>query len=80
MPDSRCAIVRSMSSNPTLVIISGLPGSGKTTLATRIAETRPGVRLCPYDWMDALGVDLWDGDFRDGTERLQRQLALDLLR
>jgi predicted kinase len=63
-----------------LVVITGLPGSGKTTLATRLAETMPAVRLCPDDWMMASGIDLWDRESRDRIERFQLILALDLLR
>lgn len=65
---------------PTLVIISGLPGSGKTTLATQLANDRPGVRLCPDDWMAALGADIWDSDFRERVERFQQTLVAELLR
>ena len=69
-----------VTAEPTLVIISGLPGSGKTTVAKRLAHERPGVRLCPDDWMDALGADIWDSDFRERVEQFQRALAADLLR
>lgn len=69
-----------VSGEPTLVIISGLPGSGKTTVAKQVAQERPGVRLCPDDWMEALGADIWDGEFRDRVEQFQRTLAADLLR
>lgn len=62
------------------MIISGLPGSGKTTIAKQIAQGRPGVRLCPDDWMEALGADIWDSAFRDRVEQFQRTLAADLLR
>lgn len=65
---------------PTLVIISGVPGSGKTTLATKLARERPGVRLCPDDWMAALGIGLWNSEFRERLEQLQANLAADLLR
>lgn len=69
-----------MGGEPTLVIISGLPGSGKTTVAKQIAQEQPGVRLCPDDWMEALGADIWDSEFRDRIEQFQRKLAADLLR
>jgi predicted kinase len=63
-----------------LVVITGLPGSGKTTLATRLAESMPAVRMSPDDWMMASGIDLWDASMRDRIERFQLTLALDLLR
>lgn len=62
-----------------LIVICGLPGSGKTTLARELAKARGGVRLCPDEWMAALGVNLWDSAFRDRVEALQWTLAQDLL-
>ncbi|MBO0877433.1 MAG: AAA family ATPase [Pseudonocardia sp.] len=56
-----------------------MPGSGKTTLATRLAEKIPAVRLCPDEWMGRLGVDLWDSDTRDRLERLFWEHAQRLL-
>jgi predicted kinase len=41
-----------------LVVITGLPGSGKTTLAVELAASVPSVRMCPDDWMTASGIDL----------------------
>lgn len=64
----------------TLIVVTGLPGSGKTTLATRLAQERPGVRLCPDEWMADLAIDLWDDRARERIERLQASLAADLLR
>ncbi len=63
-----------------LVVITGLPGSGKTTLATKLASTMKAVRMCPDDWMIASGIDLWDEAARAQIETCQRDLALDLLR
>jgi predicted kinase len=63
----------------TLIIVCGLPGSGKTTMATALAAERSGLRLCPDEWMDALEISLWDGTIRDRVERLQWHLACELL-
>ena len=63
-----------------LVIVGGLPGSGKTTVARELAEARGGVRLSPDDWMDALGVSLWDQAARQRVESLQWTLTQDLVR
>ena len=65
---------------PSLIIVAGLPGSGKTTLATQLAIDRPGIRLCPDDWLAACGMTVWSSDLRARIERLQYELALDLLR
>lgn len=62
-----------------LVVITGLPGSGKTTLAIRLAAEMPAVRMCPDDWMQAAGIDLWDTTARAAIERFQFDLSLDLL-
>lgn len=68
------------SASGRLIVICGLPGSGKTTLARALAEERGGVRLCPDEWMAALRVNLWDSAFRDRVEALQWTVAQDLLR
>lgn len=62
-----------------LVVITGLPGSGKTTLALQLAASLPAVRMCPDDWMTASGMDLWDQSARSRIEQLQLDLTLDLL-
>jgi predicted kinase len=64
---------------PTLVIICGLPGSGKTTHARRLEREMPAVRLCPDEWMQALGIDLHDEDRRDRVEQFQWAFARRLL-
>lgn len=63
-----------------LVVLTGLPGSGKTTLATQLAAAMPAARMCPDDWMMSAGIDLWDASARARIEDFQFQLALDLLR
>lgn len=63
-----------------LVVVTGLPGSGKTTLATELARSMPAVRMCPDDWMMSSGIDLWDDGVRGRIEAFQLDLALDLLR
>jgi predicted kinase len=63
-----------------LIIVCGLPGSGKTTIATELAQRHRGVRYSPDDWMDVLRIDLWDGDKRLGIETLQWWAAQDVIR
>ena len=63
-----------------LIVITGLPGSGKTTLATELASSMPAVRMCPDDWMAASGIDLWNGPARASIEAFQLTLSLQLLR
>lgn len=58
-----------------LVIICGLPGSGKTTLAQSLEYRLPAIRFCPDDWMEAMSIDLYDEQTRDRIENLQWQLA-----
>jgi len=65
---------------PRLIILCGLPGSGKTTLAKRLENELALVRLCPDEWMADLGIDLWDESTRDRLENRFSQLALTLLR
>jgi predicted kinase len=65
---------------PRLILLCGLPGAGKTTLARRLAEDVPAIRLGADEWMARLGVDLHDEETRERLERLFWQLAQDLLR
>lgn len=64
---------------PRLVIVCGLPGSGKTTHARLVERSLRAIRLCPDEWMSALDVDLWDEKFRERVERLQWRLAREIL-
>jgi predicted kinase len=61
------------------VLLCGLPGSGKSTTARRIAGETGGVRFCPDEWMIALDIDLFDQAARAKVEALQWVLAQELL-
>jgi predicted kinase len=62
-----------------LIVICGLPGSGKTTLARRLERQHDAVRFNPDEWLAVLGLDLYDGAARERVERLQWQVAQRLL-
>ena len=62
-----------------LVLICGLPASGKSTLARRLAPRIPAVRLDKDAWVTELGADVWDDEFRVRLERQLWVLTQDLL-
>jgi len=63
-----------------LIIVCGLPGAGKTTLAKSLESQSRAVRLSPDEWMDALDINLWDERSRAKIEALQWTLAQQLLK
>jgi predicted kinase len=69
MPDTRSR----------LIIVCGLPGSGKTTLARALESKLGAVRFSADEWLDALALNLWDEDRRAKTEALQWKLGQQLL-
>src|SRR3954468_6583319 len=58
-------------SSTRLVLICGLPASGKSTLARELAPQIRAIRLDKDGWATQLGADVWDEQFR---VRLERQL------
>jgi predicted kinase len=72
-------MVEDRSRHSKLIIVCGLPGSGKTTHAKRLETELGAVRFCPDEWMNAVAIDLWDEDRRGKVEALQWESAKKLL-
>ena len=68
-----------MSGGGRLIIVCGLPGSGKTTLGKQLESGLRAVRFCPDEWMESLSLELYDEERRSQIEGLQWQLAQKLL-
>jgi predicted kinase len=66
-------------SSTRLVLICGLPATGKSTLARRLALKIPAIRLDKDGWAIQLGADLWDEEFRVRLEDQLWVLSQDLL-
>lgn len=64
---------------PTLFLICGLPGSGKTTLSKEIERERGALRLTPDEWMESLFGTGYDEEKRAACEALQWQIAARVL-
>lgn len=64
----------------TLMLTCGLPGAGKTALATRLAAERGALRLSKDEWLIALGSTPWDEPTRVRLEQELWHLARDALR
>ncbi|HEY1651207.1 MAG TPA: ATP-binding protein [Acidimicrobiales bacterium] len=66
-------------SSARLVLICGLPASGKSTLARQLAPRIRAIRLDKDGWVTQLGGDLWDDEFRVRLEHQLWILSQDLL-
>lgn len=64
---------------PRLIIICGLPGSGKTTLAKALESRLRAIRFSPDDWMEALSINIYDEETRGKIEALQWKFGQQLL-
>src|SRR4051794_13576515 len=64
---------------PRLIIVCGLPGSGKTTHARKLQAQLRAIRFCPDEWMEALSLNLYDAPTRDKIGALQWKVAQELL-
>lgn len=63
----------------TLLVLAGMPGSGKSVLAGRLATDRGAFHLDPDTWFMALGLDPHDGAKRETFEQLQWEQGIRLL-
>lgn len=62
-----------------MIIVCGLPGSGKTTRAKALESRLHAIRFSPDEWMDALSLDIYDEERRGKIEALQWKFAQGLL-
>jgi predicted kinase len=67
----------------TLILICGLPGAGKTTLAKQIERERPALRLSPDEWIAVILADPNDqaelDRLRTPVETVQWDVAMRVL-
>ncbi len=68
------------SNDPRLIIICGLPGSGKTTFAKILENKLHAIHFSPDEWMDGLSINLYDEDRRGKLEALQWKFGQELLK
>lgn len=68
-----------MHQSGAIILVCGLPGSGKTTFARQLEVERNAIRMCPDDWIEAVLADPEDeaekARLRDLVENLQWDLA-----
>lgn len=64
----------------TLVLVCGLPGSGKTTFAKKLEADRNAIRMCPDDWIEAVVRNPNDALEKDRLRTVIENLQWDLTR
>ncbi|MCA9337882.1 ATP-binding protein, partial [Candidatus Saccharibacteria bacterium] len=62
----------------TLILLCGLPGAGKSTLASKLANEIPAVVMSPDQAMYERGISFFDEQARANIEAEQWQKALEL--
>ena len=62
-----------------LILVCGLPGTGKTTRARQLEAELGAIRLSADDWMEALSINLHEEEIRGRIEALQWKLGKQLL-
>ena len=70
---------RTQKKMPTLFLICGLPGSGKSTVAKQLESERRALRLTPDEWMERIIGTGYDEEKRAAIESLQWDIAQRLL-
>lgn len=73
-----------MEPRPTLFLTCGLPGAGKSTLAMRLEQELPALRLTADEWLHELYPSITTAEAEEGTlrgrvEGVQWRLALSAL-
>lgn len=66
--------------SPTLYLVCGLPGAGKTTRSQQIVERMAAIHLCADEWVLGLGMSLVDFEFRVRLQECLLAHAANLLR